>query len=557
MPLVLTIVRQPEDADIAETRKLFDENGGTLGRAASNNWSLPDPSRFVSSHHASIRYDQGDFYLVDTSTNGVYVNSTTTALGTGNQVRLQQGDKLYLGEYEIHVEFEQSEAAPNMSADDFDQWLGPESTDTSASASEANDLLTPEQELLDPLAALDKASGSGQNEWQGASLADNAAVPEQAFTPPNPIPEPQQPLTGNANVGAGVIPDDWDIDDLLSGDEPATPEPPVNAGYSQPGGDALIPDEPLIPGDDDLASDFDALLEDPGEGIVEEPVNQAQVESDELDAFLGLDDSAPAFDEQPAVEPSPVPSEPILPEPTPVPDPVVPAAPEIPAPPVAEATPVPVPESLLEPSTPQAAPTPPPSAATCDQLIQSLGLDPENMSPETREHFQGVLADTLRETVSGMMKVLGARNAIKNEFRMNVTMIQPVENNPLKFSPNEDEALRNMFTSQSNAYLPGTAAIREGFQDVADHQVAVIAGMRAAFRSLLKRFDPDELQVRFDKQHQAGFLASKKGMYWDAYSEFYSDLSNNMDDAFQDLFGEDFAEAYEQQMARLEATRKK
>ena len=199
----------------------------------------------------------------------------------------------------------------------------------------------------------------------------------------------------------------------------------------------------------------------------------------------------------------------------------------------------------------------PVAAESCDDLIRSLGLDPEQMNAETRQHFQRLLADTLRETVTGMMKVLGARNAIKNEFRMNVTMIQPMENNPLKFSPNTDEALRNMFTSQSNAYLPGTVAIREGFQDVADHQVAVIAGMRAAFRSLLKRFDPTELQVRFDKQHQAGFLASKKGKYWEAYGEFYQDLADNMDDAFQDLFGEDFAEAYEQQMGRLEAARKK
>ncbi|MCG8317129.1 MAG: type VI secretion system-associated FHA domain protein TagH [Pseudomonadales bacterium] len=268
----------------------------------------------------------------------------------------------------------------------------------------------------------------------------------------------------------------------------------------------------------------------------------------------------PVTAEQPAIPAPPKPqvTAPPVP-PTPAPPASTPPAPTPPAPPASPEPPAaPVPDSLLDASVSQpAAPVPQPTADSCDALIRSLGLDPDLMTAETRKNFQRVLADTLRETVGGMMKVLGARNAIKNEFRMNVTMIQPMENNPLKFSPNVDEALRNMFTSQSNAYMPGTIAIREGFQDVADHQVAVIAGMRAAFRSLLKRFEPEALQVRFDKQHQAGFLSSKKGKYWEAYGDFYRDLSDNMDDAFQDLFGEDFAEAYEQQMARLEASRKK
>ncbi|PIE41146.1 MAG: type VI secretion system-associated FHA domain protein TagH [Gammaproteobacteria bacterium] len=513
MPLVLTVVRQPEGANLTETRMLFDEAGGTLGRSVSSTWSLPDPSRFVSSQHASIRYENGDFYLVDTSTNGVFVNTSNSPLGTGNQVRLQQGDKLYLGEYEIHVEFDQPGSAAAMSADDFDQWLDPSTDTANEVAGDGIDLLTPEQELLDPLAALDKANGH-QDQWQGASLADNADIAQQSFVPPNPIPDSSvesgatAPASAVASGSAGVIPDDWDLDDLLAGDP--SPADSTNSG----------------------ADDIDALLE--GTGYPGEPAGEDVQPRDELDAFLGLDTEPPTATQDPAAV------EPDIAEPVAVPEPKVE-----------------VPESVITGAVPSAAAAAP-SQSACDELIRSLGLDPARMNDHAREHFQQVLADTLRETVSGMMQVLGARNTIKNEFRMNVTMIQPVENNPLKFSPNTDEALRNMFASQTNAYLPGTVAIKEGFQDIADHQVAVIAGMRAAFRSLLKRFDPNELQLRFDHQHQAhGFLATRKGKYWEAYSEFYRHLTDNMDDAFQDLFGEDFAEAYEQQMARLEATRNK
>lgn len=624
MSLVLTIARKPTEIDVAETRKLFNESGGTIGRAASSNWHLPDPSRFVSSQHASIRYAGGQYYLVDTSTNGVYVNDDQAPLGTGNEVPLKQGDRLYLGEYELHVEFEQS-TAQDMGANEFDRWLDPQ-TDSLGLGTETNasveDLLTPEHEILDPLAAMDKASGMGggmgsdmgasagsgmgsiDDDWLG-SQSDNAAAPSQAFVAPNPVPDTGQSVPLSSSAGA--IPDDWDIDDLLSGDEPDLPPPPPPPSYAAP--PPAAPHPVMQKADPDLRDDIESLLA-AGDDDLEystpgtDDEQQLERESAELDAFLGLDGSddfaeddlgfkepAPA---KAAPPPSPPPApakkieEPSLddllgegepgddsllgfttPEREPVPAPIPAPAPPPKAPPVAPPATPPPPAASAKPATPASAPEaaqrPNPAAAAgsagaanIDRLILALGLKPEQVNAAQKEHFDTLVADMLRETMKGMMQVLGARNAIKNEFRMNVTMIQPVENNPLKFSPNVDEAMRNMFASQSNAYMPGVLAVKDGFEDIADHQVAVIAGMRAAFRSLLKRFEPEHLQVRFDKQQSKGSLLSgKKARYWESYTEFYQDLSNNMDEAFHELFGEDFAEAYEQQMSRLETARKK
>lgn len=78
--------------------------GGTIGRAADNDWVLPDEKRFISSRHALIDFQAGAYYLVDTSRNGVYVNGADTAVGRGHPQRLFDGDRLRLGEYEILVE---------------------------------------------------------------------------------------------------------------------------------------------------------------------------------------------------------------------------------------------------------------------------------------------------------------------------------------------------------------------------------------------------------------------------------------------------------------------
>ena len=114
MSLELVIIKQPQGANVQEPRKVFSEAGGTIGRAGDNFWALPDPERFVSSRHASISYDANGYVLTDTSTNGVYINGSPDPLGTGNQIQLNDGDKMVFGEYEIRVDiFDESLGQPS------------------------------------------------------------------------------------------------------------------------------------------------------------------------------------------------------------------------------------------------------------------------------------------------------------------------------------------------------------------------------------------------------------------------------------------------------------
>lgn len=82
---------------------VFGEHGGTIGRAAHNEWVLPDPRRYVSSVHASIEARNDGFYLVDTSMNGVFINGSSDALGPTTPIELRVGMKLRMGNYHIVV----------------------------------------------------------------------------------------------------------------------------------------------------------------------------------------------------------------------------------------------------------------------------------------------------------------------------------------------------------------------------------------------------------------------------------------------------------------------
>jgi len=192
-------------------------------------------------------------------------------------------------------------------------------------------------------------------------------------------------------------------------------------------------------------------------------------------------------------------------------------------------------------------------------FLSGLGLEELKIPPEQVPAFMRTVGEVLRECINGAFNVLRSRTNIKSEFRMSMTTIQAVENNPLKFSINVQEAIRNMFLNTSPSYLPPIEAVREGFEDIEGHQLAVMAGTQAAISALMKRFQPDFLESTFDRTiSRAGILpGGKKAKYWDAFEEYYRNLAAGVEDNFQNMFGEEFARAYENQVQRLTGVRRK
>ncbi len=77
----------------------------TIGRNTSNTLVLADPNRYISGQHAVIDYQAPDYFITDTSTNGVIINNATQPIGKGNRVKLKDGDQLHIGDYSVEVAF--------------------------------------------------------------------------------------------------------------------------------------------------------------------------------------------------------------------------------------------------------------------------------------------------------------------------------------------------------------------------------------------------------------------------------------------------------------------
>ena len=151
----------------------FDELGGTIGRADTNQLILPDPERSISRVHAQVVFRNGRFSLVDKGSNPVSVNGK--ALGNGTEATIQAGDQIQIGGYLLLVE--PAAAAASM---------------TSAPSQAASPFGAPAPAL--------------------APMPAPAATPGDPFagfwSPPGTPPAASSPAAAPAS--AGGIPTDWD-----------------------------------------------------------------------------------------------------------------------------------------------------------------------------------------------------------------------------------------------------------------------------------------------------------------------------------------------------------
>jgi type VI secretion system protein len=218
MTLRLSVVSEHGIRLGAHSTKVFGVHGGSIGRGTDNEWILPDPERYLSGKHARIDFRAGSYVLIDTSSNGTYVNGAQVPLGKYHDYTLKDGDYVRLGEYELLVSIDQSnDFPPDQSAIVAYDGKAPSS---SVVKSTANDLGADLDlsSLLEPSDQLDIDTGIrnrnsyGQvvtSTWAPAVAApaeDDSGTPWHMMTRPLKMGERAGPLASAAAARAPAAP---------------------------------------------------------------------------------------------------------------------------------------------------------------------------------------------------------------------------------------------------------------------------------------------------------------------------------------------------------------
>lgn len=420
--------------------KRFDRLGGTIGRAGDCELALPDPQNFISRKQAIIRYHEGAYYLSHTG-RGNPIEINARPLTKGQEVRLADGDRLVIGDYELCVSLlpEPSRVAegsigPRVNPSPLIGEFGEGSSDVG--------LIDPFRSIKGPLPAANLSEP-----WPSD---DGAALP---------------PFRGSE---ADRVP------------EVAGPMPPVR----------------FVPAP--LPKDYDFLR-----GVTlrgETPV-------------------------EPAGAPVPLRAQPSASPPSPLP----------------------APRATGERASAALSPA-------VGAFLRGAGLPDLDPLPDAIPQFMHGVGQLLRAYTQGTMGVLMARANIKNELRVEMTVLRAQENNPLKLSADLEGVLRYLLMPRSHGFLGPLQAVREAFEDLRAHELAVMAGTRAALAGVLRRLDPKKIEQRLARRSLLDVLLPfhRKAKTWDLAVKLYGEIAREAEEDFQAVFGKEFVRAYEEQVRRLD-----
>ena len=189
-----------------------------------------------------------------------------------------------------------------------------------------------------------------------------------------------------------------------------------------------------------------------------------------------------------------------------------------------------------------------------DSFLDGLGISRAELHPAVdRPEMLMTAGMVLREFVDGTINLLSSRANLKNTFRLDQTIVLPRHNNPMKFSDNTNELIKQLLVGSEGEYLGARDAVREGNRDLINHQNAFLDAMNSAFIEFADRFDPDELQESFDRTLDSKLFAfMNKSKYWDLYKDLYPIMTEKGGGRFPQMFAEEFVSAYERQVAEYQ-----
>lgn len=192
--------------------------GFEVGRDSAMDWSLPDPSRHISSRHFEVTYRDGQFWLNDISTNGTFTYGAS--MRVSSPFALTHNERLQVGQYIIRVLIADPAAAlfTPMAPPASDPWslvpnpapmpqvMPPPNRPSAALAGQFGDsfvenprpvTLPPEEPIAPPAAPMPPMAPRS---------AEPFAAPPVSVPPPPPKPAPAEalPLLDAICKGAGL-----------------------------------------------------------------------------------------------------------------------------------------------------------------------------------------------------------------------------------------------------------------------------------------------------------------------------------------------------------------
>jgi type VI secretion system protein ImpI len=181
-------------------------------------------------------------------------------------------------------------------------------------------------------------------------------------------------------------------------------------------------------------------------------------------------------------------------------------------------------------------------AADLERLAQQL-LQGQPATPADRTKFADLMQQFCAAMLSWLSKNLQSRSVFAEEFGAEVTLVFQRSTNPLKAMSLED--LQSYLLDWRD---PTDAATRLYYldgvlNDLTEHQMGVIAGVKDAIASILDRLSPERIEAT--AKQSSGW--SKAGKNWSAYQQLHRELATEQSKLYGELITPALQKGYLQQ----------
>ncbi len=531
--LRLTIIESPPEETPEGETWVVGPTGATLGRVKENTWTLTDSQSTISRMHCEVLCEGGEYVLLDTSSNGTFLDDSNEPIGRGQKAPLKDGSKIRMGGYVLQVSLETANNSATPVLGDRPDFLVKPTEEPQPEPDAIMDTGPPSAPLANEVSRPDSAVFE---DIEPKLLSGNPFGPASGQDPliPARTPAPPQASISTASPpGAEYVSTRDKVDSLLAGGpspyeniSPALPPEESGSITEQP---AAIPSS-LEPGFAQTQAPLPGSLANSQQ---ESPTpSSAGIIPD--DWYLNPDD----VETESIPEPTPTPSEP----------PPAPVVKKVESEKVAKREPVDIEqrESQKEPDL---------DSRLKQALSGALGAHADSLSTRDLVRVVEELAAIVEKSTPALMRALASRTQFKDSLRLHQTMVRARGNNPLKpdVRLNPDQALKHMLLNDDPGFLNGRLAIEEAFRELAIHQAALIAALRPALLETIKRLSPENIQTMASLEGPMGFTLPKaKGKLWEAYLVIYAKMTDSGRGNLEQRFMRSLAQHYEMSLNKKE-----
>ncbi len=419
-----------------------DRRGFDFGRDQHLDWTLPDKSRVISGKHCEIRFYENAYWLIDTSTNGTFLNDSAKRIQS--PYCLNDGDKLAVGDYVLFVRVNLGGAKlKEQSSPLFIDSMPIESALPLSLEKRSIDRIWETQDKTPPpIDARDLMRKQFQSDGAPDFLSRAAVIPPVFEREPVRKPNPSPPINSAAQNDHDV----W---------------------FGKQAGNIV---HSFLERDEQIQNIANTQALDTAVAVSNE-VNQTPASSSELQVNAAARQFVTRF-------------------------------------------------------------------------ANGAGIPVDALSQQDAGDLAEQAGQLLNTICLQLMNMLHARAEAKALSRSgNRTLIQSADNNPLKFMPTPEEALKTMLNPPSKGYLDAKKAIESTFADLKLHQIASLAAMQAAAVQLFDDLSPEAIVKSLEGKKS--LLGGGKGKHWEVYTERWAGKVGRREHGMLGVFLELFAEQYD------------